>query len=56
LFAAITATITSRLVARESVAAPDPTELLRQLAALRADGILTDAEYESKKAEVLARL
>lgn len=55
LFAAITATITSRLVAGESAAADDPTELLRRLAALRADGILTDAEYESKKAEVLAR-
>ena len=56
LFAAITATITSRIIAQESATVDDPTEILRRLAALHADGILSDTEYEAKKAEVLSRL
>lgn len=41
--------------------APDPTaddilKQIRELAALRADGIITDAEFEAKKQELLARL
>lgn len=56
LFAAITATITSQLIADDHATAADPTELLRGLAALHADGVLTDDEYTSKKAEVLERL
>jgi hypothetical protein len=57
LFAAITATITSRILAEEGTASEDgSTGLLRQLALLHADGVLTDEELSAKKAEVLARL
>ena len=34
--------------------APDPIEQLKELAALRDQGILTDAEFEAQKAKVLA--
>jgi hypothetical protein len=34
----------------------DPSARLRALAELRADGILSDAEFEAKKAELLRRL
>ena len=36
--------------------AEDPIEMLRRLAGLRDAGIVTPAEFEAKKAEVLARL
>jgi hypothetical protein len=35
-------------------AAPDPYEQLRQLGELKAQGILTDAEFEAQKAKILA--
>ena len=34
-------------------AAPDPIEQLRQLAQLRQEGILTDAEFAAQKAKIL---
>jgi Short C-terminal domain len=34
--------------------APDPVAQLQQLADLRAQGVLTDAEFEAQKARVLA--
>jgi Short C-terminal domain len=34
--------------------APDPIEQLKELAALRDQGILTDAEFEAQKAKILA--
>ncbi len=34
----------------------EPSEALRTLAALKAEGLITDEEYSAKKAEVLARL
>ena len=34
--------------------APDPIEQLKELAALKAQGILTDAEFEAQKAKILA--
>ena len=37
-------------------AAMPPGEALRQLAALRADGLITESEYQTKRAEILARL
>ena len=37
-------------------AAPDAAEQLRKLGELHGAGILTDAEFEAKKAELLARL
>jgi len=55
LFSGITATITSFLLAppREPVS---PTGTLKALAQLRDDGLLTDAEFDAKKAELLARI
>jgi hypothetical protein len=37
-------------------AAPDPSERLRKLGELRTAGLLTDAEFEAKKAEILAEI
>lgn len=37
-------------------ARPDPTTQIRELAALRDSGALTTAEFEAKKAELLARV
>jgi hypothetical protein len=34
-------------------AAPDPLEQLRQLGELRAQGVLTEAEFEAEKAKIL---
>ncbi len=34
----------------------DPVETLRRLKQLQAEGLITEAEYEAKKREVLARL
>jgi hypothetical protein len=42
--------------AAAAAAAPDPVERLRKLGELHAAGVLTDAEFEAKKAELLARL
>jgi len=59
LFAAITGTITSFLVveqASEREGRIDVPGLLRDLAALRDDGIVTDAEFEAKKHDLLARM
>ncbi|QTX06145.1 SHOCT domain-containing protein [Agromyces archimandritae] len=42
--------------ASASSASPDPSAQLQQLAALRDSGILTEAEFASKKAEILARM
>ena len=38
----------------QPAAAPDPIEQLKELAALRDQGILTDAEFEAQKAKILA--
>lgn len=35
---------------------PSPVELIRQLAELRGDGLITEAEFQAKKAELLAKL
>src|SRR5262245_43580364 len=35
--------------------APDPIEQLKELAELKAQGILTDAEFEAQKAKILAQ-
>ncbi len=59
LFAAITGTITSFLVteqAHDQAVRDDIPNTLRGLASLRDDGILTAAEFEAKKAELLARI
>jgi hypothetical protein len=36
-----------------AAAAPDPIEQLKQLAALKDQGILTDAEFQAQKAKIL---
>jgi voltage-gated potassium channel len=55
LWAAITGTITSQLLASQSAGVSIP-EQIRQLAELRRDDLLNDDEFETKKAELLARL
>ena len=56
LFGAITATITSYLIATGKPAASDPIGRLRELARLRDDGIITEAEFEAAKASTLAAI
>jgi voltage-gated potassium channel len=56
LWAAITATITSRLIVQEAQSSPSPADILWEVASLHADGILTDEEYETKRKELVARL
>lgn len=53
LFSVITATVTSYLL---GTTPPAPTDLLTRLGELRDAGLVTDAEFESKKAELLSRL
>src|SRR4051812_7121407 len=55
LYSAITATITSFLLAGIRRDAADLPDQLDRLARLRADGDLTDAEYVAAKATVIAR-
>ena len=59
LFAAITGTITSFLVteqAQQQAVREDIPSLIRGLASLRDDGILTPVEFETKKDELLGRM
>jgi hypothetical protein len=37
-----------------AAAAPDPLEQLKQLGELKAQGVLTEAEFEAQKAKILA--
>lgn len=55
LWAAITGTITSLLIETRSADVSVP-EQIRQLAELRRDDLLTDAEFEGKKAQLLERM
>lgn len=55
LFATITATITSRLIEHEPVR-ETAADSLRALAGLHTDGIVSDGEYEAKKAALLDRM
>ncbi len=56
LFGAITATITSYLIATGSSSGNNPTARLREVAALRDDGIISPQEFEVAKAGLLERL
>jgi voltage-gated potassium channel len=57
LFGAITATITSYLIATGSTTRPsDPAVRLRDLAALRDEGIISDVEFAQAKAAVLTAI
>ena len=56
LFGAITATITSYLIATGRSAGSDPAVRLREVAGLRDAGIISAEEFETAKAELLARL
>jgi hypothetical protein len=50
------ATTESALTDQAPAATPDVTEMISKLASLRDSGILTDDEFQAKKAELLARL
>lgn len=54
LFSAITATITSYMLSTGPEGSP--TRTIAELAELRSAGLVTDAEFEAKKAELLGRL
>jgi len=41
---------------KQPASSPDATETLRKLSELKQSGILSDAEFETKKAEILARI
>jgi voltage-gated potassium channel len=56
LFGAITATITSYLIATGKSSAADPVAQIRGLARLRDDGTITQAEFVATKATLLAAL
>jgi voltage-gated potassium channel len=56
LFGAITATITSYLIATGKSSAVDPVAQLRELALLRDDGTITEAEFVATKATLLGAL
>ncbi|MGA9279400.1 SHOCT domain-containing protein [Ilumatobacter sp.] len=45
---------TRRVAPAVPAAAPDPITQLRELGELRRSGVLTDAEFESMKASILA--
>ena len=53
LFGAITATITSYLIATGKPATATPLTQLRELARLRDDGIINEAEFDTTKASLL---
>lgn len=56
LFGAITATITSYLVATGGSASTTPATRLRELAVLRDDGVITADDFEAAKIKVLDRI
>ena len=55
LFSAITATIASYLISTGS-SGRSPTRIIAELGELRTAGILTDAEFEAKKIELLEKI
>lgn len=56
LFSAITAILTSYLLAQRSAPARDPLADLERLAALAGAGTITDAEFQAKRAVLLSRI
>jgi voltage-gated potassium channel len=56
LFSAITAIVTSYLLAQQTPASRDPLTDLERLAALARDGTITQAEFDTKRLELLARV
>lgn len=52
----LTVTYQLRQAEPTAPAAPDPIEQLRRLAELRDAGVVTPAEFEAKKAEMLSRM
>jgi hypothetical protein len=39
-----------------TAAAPDPLDALKRLGELKAAGVITDAEFEAKKAQLLSQI
>jgi voltage-gated potassium channel len=56
LFGAITATVTSYILATGGGTGPSAANQLRDLATLRDQGIITAADFDAKKAQILDRL
>jgi voltage-gated potassium channel len=56
LFSAVTAIITSFLVAERGSHARDPMADLERLAILAGDGVITSSEFGAKRAELLSRI
>jgi hypothetical protein len=56
LFGAITATITSYLIATGKPVTATPLTQLRELARLRDDGIIDETEFDATKARLLSAL
>lgn len=56
LFGAITATVTSYILATGGTTGPSPADQLREIAALHAEGIITTADFDAKKADLLDRI
>jgi voltage-gated potassium channel len=56
LFGAITATVTSYLIATGKPSATDPLVQIRELGRLHRDGTITDAEFVAAKATILASI
>jgi voltage-gated potassium channel len=56
LFSAVTAIVTSYLLSQRRDEGPDPIATMERLAGLAREGVITTAEYESKRTELLARI
>lgn len=56
LFSAVTAIVTSFMLTRPGSDARDPINSIERLAVLARDGTITQAEYETKRVELLARI
>jgi voltage-gated potassium channel len=56
LFGAITATVTSYILATGGASGPSAAERLRELAALRDDGLITEAEFDAKRSDLVDNL
>lgn len=56
LFSAVTGIVTSYLLTQRATVSPDPLAALARLAELAREGTITPAQFEGKRAELLARI
>jgi hypothetical protein len=52
----VVATRLARKNPRPATSSPDPVDQLQKLAQLRGEGLLSESEYEGKRAELLGRI